>query len=110
MNVRLSHVVPLIVATASIGFSTPAQAVGTAAGDIISNTANATYNDPGGNPVSVPSNQVDIKVDELLDVTVASADPGDIVVTPGSTNRVLSFTVTNTGNGSEAFQIGRAHV
>ena len=105
MNVRLSHVVPLIVATASIGFSTPAQAVGTAAGDIISNTANATYNDPGGNPVSVPSNQVDIKVDELLDVTVASADPGDIVVTPGSTNRVLSFTVTNTGNGSEAFRL-----
>jgi uncharacterized repeat protein (TIGR01451 family) len=105
VNVRLSRVVPLIIASATIGFSAPAMAVGTAAGTTISNTATATYTDPGGNPVSVPSNKVDIKVDELLDVTVATADPGDIVVTPGSTNQVLSFTVTNTGNGSEAFRL-----
>jgi uncharacterized repeat protein (TIGR01451 family) len=105
VNVRLSQVVPLVIATATIGFSTPAMAVGTAAGTTISNTATASYTDPGGNPVSVPSNKVDIVVDELLDVTVATADPGDIVVTPGSTNQVLSFTVTNTGNGSEAFRL-----
>jgi uncharacterized repeat protein (TIGR01451 family) len=105
INVRLSRVVPLIIASATIGFSAPAMAVGTAAGTTISNTATASYTDPGGNPVSVPSNKVDIVVDELLDVTVATADPGDIVVTPGSTNQVLSFTVTNTGNGSEAFRL-----
>lgn len=80
-------------------------AVGTTAGTTISNTATASYDDPGGNQVSVPSNTVDIVVDELLDVTVATADAGDIVVTPGSINRVLSFTVTNTGNGSEAFRL-----
>jgi uncharacterized repeat protein (TIGR01451 family) len=105
INVRLSRVVPLIIASATIGFSAPAMAVGTAAGTTISNTATASYTDPGGNPVSVPSNKVDIVVDELLDVTVATADPGDIVVTPGSTNQVLSFIVTNTGNGSEAFRL-----
>jgi uncharacterized repeat protein (TIGR01451 family) len=105
INVRLSRVVPLIIASATIGFSAPAMAVGTAAGTTISNTATASYTDPGGNPVSVPSNKVDIVVDELLDVTVATADAGDIVVTPGSTNQVLSFTVTNTGNGSEAFRL-----
>jgi uncharacterized repeat protein (TIGR01451 family) len=105
VNVRLSRVVPLIIASATIGFATPAMAVGTAAGTTISNTATASYTDPGGNPVSVPSNQVDIVVDELLDVTVATADAGDIVVTPGSTNQVLSFNVTNTGNGSEAFRL-----
>jgi uncharacterized repeat protein (TIGR01451 family) len=105
INVRLSRVVPLIIASATIGFSAPAMAVGTAAGTTISNTATASYTDPGGNPVSVPSNKVDIVVDELLDVTVATADPGDIIVTPGSTNQVLSFTVTNTGNGSEAFRL-----
>jgi uncharacterized repeat protein (TIGR01451 family) len=105
MNVRLARVVPLIVATATIGFSSPVMAAGTAAGTTISNTATATYNDPTGTPVVVPSNRVDIKVDELLDVTVATADPGDVVVTPSSTNRVLSFTVTNTGNGSEAFRL-----
>jgi len=105
VNVRLSRVVPLIIASATIGFSSPALAVGTAAGTTISNTATASYTDPGGNPVSVPSNNVDIVVDELLDVTVATADAGDIVVTPGSTNQVLSFNVTNTGNGSEAFRL-----
>jgi uncharacterized repeat protein (TIGR01451 family) len=105
VNVRLSRAIPLIIASATIGFATPAMAVGTAAGTTISNTATASYTDPGGNPVSVPSNKVDITVDELLDVTVATADAGDIVVTPGSTNQVLSFTVTNTGNGSEAFRL-----
>ena len=56
VNVRLSRVVPLIIASATIGFSAPAMAVGTAAGTTISNTATASYTDPGGNPVSVPSN------------------------------------------------------
>ncbi len=105
LNVRLAHVVPLVVATATIGFASPAMAVGTAAGTTISNTATATYDDSSGTPVTVPSNKVDIKVDELLDVTVATADSGDVVVQPGSTNRVLSFTITNTGNGSEAFRL-----
>mgnify|MGYP001175597392 FL=1 len=105
VNVQLVHVVPLIIATATIGFSSSAQAAGTAAGTTISNTATATYTDPGGNPQTANSNQVDILVDEILNVTVAKADPGPVVVAPGSTNQVLSFTVTNTGNGSEAFNL-----
>jgi uncharacterized repeat protein (TIGR01451 family) len=104
-GVRFSQAVPLAVATATIGFATPAMAAGTAAGTTISNTATATYNDPGGNPRSVDSNTVDIRVDEILDVTVVSADPGDVIVAPGSTNQVLSYTVTNNGNGSEAFRL-----
>ncbi len=104
-NVQLLHVVPLVVATVAIGFSSVAYAAGTTAGTTISNSATATYTDTGGNPRSANSNQVDIKVDELLDVTVAKADPGPVVVTPGATNQVLSFTVTNTGNGSEAFDL-----
>jgi uncharacterized repeat protein (TIGR01451 family) len=104
-NVELVRAVPLLIAVATISFATDARATGTVAGTTISNTATATYNDPGGNPVSLPSNTVNIRVDELLDVTVASNDPGNVVVTPGSTNQVLSFTVTNTGNGSEAFRL-----
>jgi uncharacterized repeat protein (TIGR01451 family) len=105
LGVRLSRVAPLIVASATIGFAAPAQAAGTTAGTTISNTATATYNDQGGNPQSVPSNRVDILVDEILDVTVASADPGDVVAPPGGTGQVLSYTVTNTGNGSEALRL-----
>jgi uncharacterized repeat protein (TIGR01451 family) len=105
LNVRWTHLVPLVIATATISFSDRAEAAGTAAGTTISNTATATYNDPGGNPQTTNSNTVDILVDELLDVTVVSADPGDVATNPGSTNQVLSFTVTNTGNGSEAFSL-----
>jgi len=105
MNVRLGRVVPLVVATATIGFAAPAQATGTAAGTTISNTAQITYTDTGGNPVTVPSNTVNIRVDEVLNVTVVSTDPGDVVSQPGATNQVLSFNVTNTGNGSEAFRL-----
>lgn len=84
----------------------PAHAAGTAAGTVIDNTASASYTPPGGGPeVTVPSNKVSITVDELLDVTVASADPGDIVTTPAATNQVTTFALTNTGNGSEAFAL-----
>lgn len=104
-NVQLARVVPLVIASATIIFAQPARAVGTAAGSTISNTATATYTDAGGATVSVPSNQVDVRVDEVLNVTVATADPGDIAALPGATNQPLSFTVTNTGNGTEAFRL-----
>jgi uncharacterized repeat protein (TIGR01451 family) len=104
-NVELARVVPLAIATASIAFATPVQAAGTVAGTTISNTATATYDDPSGTPTTLPSNRVDILVDEVLDVTVVSADPGNVIVAPGSTDQAVSFTVTNTGNGSEAFRL-----
>lgn len=85
--------------------STPAIAAGTAAGTTISNTATATYNDPVGNTVTVPSNTVALRVDEVLNVTVATAEPGDIAALPATTNQVARYTVTNTGNGSEAFRL-----
>jgi uncharacterized repeat protein (TIGR01451 family) len=85
------------------GVASPAFAVGTTAGTTISNIATATYNDPAGNPVSVPSNTVALRVDELLNVTVATAESGDVPSQPGATNQVARYTVTNTGNGSEAF-------
>jgi uncharacterized repeat protein (TIGR01451 family) len=105
LNVRVGRIAPLVVATATIAFGTPAHAAGTTAGTTISNTATANYTDPGNNAQTVTSNQVDILVDELLDVTVARADPGTVTVFPGSTNQVLAFNVTNNGNGSEAFRL-----
>jgi len=80
-----------------------AQTTRTPAGTIISNTATATYDMPGGGQDSITSNTVNLTVDELLDVSVVSSDPGDVIVFPGATNQVLAFLVTNAGNGSEAF-------
>ena len=74
----------------------------TRAGTTISNTASATF-DTGGGSQTVDSNRVDLLVDELLDVTVDSSNPADVPTTPGATGQVLTFSVTNNGNGSENF-------
>ena len=93
------------LAVCMIGVSTPALAAGTVAGTPIDNTATATYDAPGGGTVDVDSNTVTIIVDELLDVTVTSADPGDVATSPNAEDQVLSFTVTNTGNGNEQYNL-----
>jgi uncharacterized repeat protein (TIGR01451 family) len=81
----------------------PAHAAGTAAGTNISNTASASYTDSNGKAVTLASNTVQITVDEILNVKVAAADPGNIVTQAGATNQVMTFTVTNTGNGQQPF-------
>src|SRR5688500_11957084 len=87
-------------------FAAQASAAGTPAGTNIDNVATATWQLPSGGESSVDSNIVTLKVDELLDVTVASTDPGDVVTQPGMTSQQLGFTVTNAGNGVESFGLG----
>ena len=101
---RLLHTAAAAIVSV-FGMSVPAFAAGTTAGTTISNQATATYTDPGGNPVTVPSNTVALRVDEVLNVTVATAEAGDVASQPGATNQVVRYTVTNTGNGSEAFRL-----
>lgn len=96
--------VSLLVAGVAMPTSA-AHAAGTLAGTDITNTATATYTGPGGDEVSIDSNAVTLRVDELLDVSVASADTGDVPALPGATDQILSFTLTNGGNGSEAFAL-----
>lgn len=81
-----------------------AYAAGTVAGTNIENIASATFDTPAG-PITIQSNTVVIKVDELLDVLVASIDTGDVLTAPGAAGSVLSYQVTNTGNGNEAFTL-----
>jgi uncharacterized repeat protein (TIGR01451 family) len=85
--------------------ASPASAAGTLAGTAIDNVATATYELPSGAETSVDSNIVSLKVDELLDVTVASSDPGDVATQPGLTGQLLTFLVTNAGNGTEKFTL-----
>ncbi|MEM7779864.1 MAG: hypothetical protein AAF697_05675 [Pseudomonadota bacterium] len=87
---------------ASVTLAAPAQAEGVSAGTLIENIATATYEDGDGTQ-TVDSNTVTVRVDELLDVTVASLDSGAIGAAPGEA--VLTFEVTNTGNGPEAFEL-----
>ncbi|MBX7483006.1 hypothetical protein [Qipengyuania qiaonensis] len=82
--------------------ATSAHAGGVSAGTLIENTASATY-DGGAGSVTIPSNTVTVRVDELLDVTVTSLDSGAVSAAPGSA--VLTFEITNTGNGPEAYAL-----
>ena len=90
------------LAIAAALVTTPAHAGGVKAGTLIENTASATY-DGGAGPVTIPSNTITVKVDELLDVTVTSRDSGPVSAAPGSA--VLTFELTNTGNGPEAYTL-----
>lgn len=91
-----------MAALIAAGTALPAHAEGVNAGTIISNTAQATYDTTGG-PETISSNTVELAVDELLDVTLTSLDGGPIGATPGSVT--LTFELTNTGNGPEAFRL-----
>lgn len=85
------------------GGTQTAFAVGTASGTVISNTATVDY-DVGGNARTASSVAVDFTVDNRVDLTVANLDAGNNVnVTPSSTNQVLTYTVTNTGNTTQGY-------
>ena len=95
----------LAASLGAAGLGAPAFAAGTVAGTNIENRATATYDLPSGGQASVDSNTVSLTVDELLDVSVALASPGDVMTSPGATDQVLAFTLTNAGNGSESFRL-----
>ncbi len=81
----------------------PANAAGTAVGTVIENTANITY-DLAGTPLALQSNTTSIVVAERINVTTTLQSPQTLVA-PNDLNRALLFTVTNIGNGDEAFAL-----
>lgn len=83
--------------------ATNAMALGTTAGTSINNTATVNYN-VGASSLTATSTQVTIKVQELINATLESKNAGKQQnVAPGQSNAALSFELTNTGNGDEAF-------
>jgi uncharacterized repeat protein (TIGR01451 family) len=97
-----------LVAVGLLAAAGAVQAAGAPAGALISNTAQVNYT-LGGGAVTTPSNTVTLTVAEILDVVVTLQSP-TIAVTAGSSGQVLVFRVTNTGNGSEAFQLAMTSV
>jgi uncharacterized repeat protein (TIGR01451 family) len=92
-------------AAAAAGWAAPGHAAGTPAGTNVTNVATATYDLPSGGETSVQSNEVVLKVDELLDVTVASGETADVATTAGALAQVHKFTIANGGNGVESFAL-----
>lgn len=102
-NIHPARIVSIPVFGALLLCSTAAFAAGVPAGTLIENTASASYDTGADTPTqTIASNKVTVKVDELLDVAVASLDAGAVPVTASA---VLSYSVTNTGNGPEAYKL-----
>jgi len=102
----MSLVRSMAAAAAALALSTTAfetQAAGTAAGTNIQNTAQVSYQ-VGGSTVTTSSNTSSVTVAEILDVVVTIANP-TVASAAGATQQELVFTVTNTGNGSETFEL-----
>lgn len=104
MTLRIAHLAA--PAALLLALAAPAaNAAGVAAGTTISNQATADYTDPVGTPRTVTSNLETFVVQELLDATVVQNDASNVTVDPAEANVPMSFTLTNTGNGSEAFRL-----
>ena len=102
-NIR--HALGLVawVVTGCLLQSSPAVAAGTPVGTIIDNQAEVAF-DISGERLTLSSNLVRIVVDERIDVALTPLT-NQVVVAPGEVNQVLVFSLSNTGNGSEAFAL-----
>jgi len=81
-----------------------AMAIGTSAGIDISNSSTAEYSIAGSSG-SVNGNTVSFRVDEKLDVNVTWQDAANVGVSTPDTDQILTFLLTNTGNGNDAYTL-----
>jgi hypothetical protein len=80
-----------------------ALAAGTASNTSISNQATVNYQVGGVSQAAINSNVVTFVVDNKVNLTVTQL--GNATVVPGSTNQVLSFSVTNNGNTTQRYAL-----
>lgn len=77
--------------------------VGTAAGTDITNQVSVSYQ-VGGVAQNVVNSNIDtFKVDRKVDLVVTTQDSSAVIVTPGQTNAVTTFRVTNNSNATIDF-------
>ena len=81
------------------------RAAGTAAGTTIPNQATVNYQVGGVAQTAVTSNTYNFVVDRKINLSVARTDGAAVSVTPGSTGNVLTFTLQNTGNSTQDFDV-----
>jgi hypothetical protein len=108
-RVYRSLVVTALLASGIFQFVAPVLAEGTTAGESISNTATATYEDPNnpGTTINTTSNTVTVSVAEVAGITVTSSgvvDNNSGTVQVGDL-LIYTYTLTNVGNDPTKFRI-----
>jgi uncharacterized repeat protein (TIGR01451 family) len=92
-----------VAGLAVVGAPLASHAAGTPAGTSIQNTAEVSYT-LGSSTVTTTSNTSSVTVAEILDAVLTLA-AATVQVSVGATNEELVFTLTNTGNGTETFNL-----
>lgn len=105
-----SLVITALLANGIFQFVAPVLAEGTTAGQSISNTATATYEDPDnpGTTINTTSNTVTVIVAEVAGITVtASGITDNTSGTPVAVGDILyyNYTITNVGNDPTKFRV-----
>lgn len=102
-NCRASiWVASALLASSSVGAISHAR---TAAGTQILNIAQASFVDEEGDMQVVTSNPVMFRVEEVIDLSLASVGATPLLAQPGEQGRSVHFRLTNLGNGPEAFRV-----
>ena len=98
-------IIAVILTIPILGFvlSGHSYGVGTPAGTPINNTANINY-DVLGMPFAI-SDSATFNVDEIIDFTLTWQDASNVQTTSGGLGSVLTFAVTNTGNGTDSYAL-----
>jgi len=101
---RFLLLVVIILVTTLVLPSKSLFAAGTPAGTEIPNQATISYVIDATNYIG-ESNTITTQVAELLNVNCVWQDSTNIAVSPGDMARVLTFRVTNTGNGTDEYAL-----
>ena len=99
----------ILGALLAIGAVQNAQAAGAAAGDTISNIGTFQYEDDAGQVRTEQTTPVNLTVQQVYNVSITPdgtrTNPGQTVyATPGQTG-TLTYTVSNTGNGTDTIKL-----
>lgn len=110
MTSRLKLLAAASATTIALMGSTPVWAGGTASGTDITNSVTVNYQ-VGGVAQTASTATNSFKVDRKINFTVAEATPtGTTAVSPGSTQQVTVFRVTNTSNAPLDFALTAAQL
>lgn len=93
----------ILVFLFALGTIQTANAVGTASGTAVDNFAVVDYQVGGINQAQISSDTASFVVDNMVDLVVATVDGAAVIVIPGDTMQVLTYTLTNNGNTTQDY-------
>ena len=106
---RTSKLLGAVSTVALVALSAnPALAEGTDAGTAIQNTVSVTFEVGGVSQDPVASNTDEFVVDRIVNLTLEELGGSATIVSPGSTQQVTTFTVTNLSNDTVDFTLSAA--